>query len=343
MRIKLEQLSQQLQQHSATLYVLFGNEPLLIQEAADSIRTHAQREGYTERVVLSADQHFDWSALLTAGSNLSLFSKRRIIDLRIPSGKPGKEGGKSLEAFCTALPADTLTLVTLPRIDKQGQASKWFKTLEACGVVIPVYAIERQQLPQWIEQRLSHQQQTTDPPALQFFADRVEGNLLAAHHEIQKLALLYPSGHLTLEQIKTAVLDVARYDAFQLADAMLAADAARYARILNGLQGEGTPPLVILATLTEQIRQLIHLHQGLARGQAAAQLLQAVRVWGDRQKLVMTAVRSLSLPRLSRGISKAAAIDRIIKGVELGDAWEALLQLGLYLTLHSRNYHGFTR
>ena len=153
---------------------------------------------------------------------------KRIIDLRIPSGKPGKEGGKSLEAFCTALPADTLTLVTLPRIDKQGQASKWFKTLEACGVVIPVYAIERQQLPQWIEQRLSHQQQTTDPPALQFFADRVEGNLLAAHHEIQKLALLYPSGHLTLEQIKTAVLDVARYDAFQLADAMLAShDALR--------------------------------------------------------------------------------------------------------------------
>ncbi len=343
MRIKLEQLSQHLRQHSTALYALFGNEPLLIQEAADSIRTHAQHQGYTERLVLTADQHFDWFTLLTAGNNLSLFSERRIIDLRIPSGKPGKEGGKSIEAFCAALPADTITLITLPRIDKQGQASKWFKALEACGVVIPVYAIERQQLPQWIERRLSRQQQTTDPSALQFFADRVEGNLLAAHQEIQKLALLYPSGHLTLEQIKTAVLDVARYDAYQLTDAILAADTVRYVRILNGLQGEGTPPLVILATLTEQIRQLIHLHQGLARGQTPAQLLQVARVWGDRQKLVMTAVRSIPLPRLFQGISQAAGVDRIIKGVELGNAWEALLQLGLHLTLHSRNYPGFTR
>ncbi len=181
MRIKLEQLPQHLQKQTASLYTLFGNEPLLILEAADLIRAHARQQGYIERELFTVDQHFDWSDLLNAGNNLSLFGDRKIMDIRIPSGKPGKEGGKAIEAYCNALPPDTLTLITLPRIDKQGQATKWFKALETASILIPVYAIERDQLPGWIGQRLARQQQKADFATLQFLANQVEGNLLAAH------------------------------------------------------------------------------------------------------------------------------------------------------------------
>jgi DNA polymerase-3 subunit delta len=329
MRIKPEQLPQHLQKQPTSLYTLFGSEPLLMQEAADLIRDHARRQGYTERELLITEQHFDWTSLLNAGSNISLFGERKIVDIRIPSGKPGKEGGKAIEAYCNALPPDILTLVTLPRIDKQGQATKWFKALETSGTMIPVYALERDRLPDWIGQRLARQQQKADAATLQFLADQVEGNLLAAHQEIQKLALLYPGGHLTFAQVKDVVLNVARYDVFQLADAMLAADTARFVRILNGLQGEGTPPLLILATLAESVRQLISIQQGLADSQPPAQLLQSARVWGDRQKLVMTAVKRIKPQILLQGLSQAATIDRMVKGVAQGDVWDALLQLGM--------------
>lgn len=333
MRIKLEQLPQLLQKQTAPLYTLFGSEPLLILEAADLIRTHARQQGYTERELFTVDQHFDWAELLNAGNNLSLFGDRRIMDLRLPTGKPGREGGKALETYCTALPPDTLTLITLPRIDKQGQASKWFKALETAGALIPVYPIERNQLPAWIGQRLARQQQKADAATLQFLADQIEGNLLAAHQEIQKLALLYPAGNLTFEQIKDVVLNVARYDVFQLSDAMITGDIARFMRVLTGLQGEGTAPLLILATLTEQIRQLIAIRKGLDNGQPPAQLLQTARIWGDRQKPVMAAAKRINTQSLTTGLTCAAEIDRIIKGVARGDAWEELLQLGLYFAI----------
>lgn len=334
MRIKLEQLPQHLRKQTAPLYTLFGNEPLLILEAADLIRTHAHQQGYTERELFTVDHHFDWSDLLNAGNHLSLFGDRKIMDIRIPSGKPGKEGGKTIEAYCGALPPDTLTLITLPRIDKQGQATKWFKALESASVLIPVYAVERDQLPGWIGQRLGQQQQKADTDTLQFLADQVEGNLLAAHQEIKKLALLYPGGHLTFDQVKDVVLNVARYDVYQLSEAMISANTTRYTRILSGLRGEGAAPLLILATLAEQIRQLVFIRKGLDQGQSATQLLQAARVWGDRQRIVMAAAKRISFQSLMQGLSCAAKIDRVIKGVAQGDAWDELLQLGLCFTIH---------
>lgn len=335
MRIKLEQLPQHLRNHATPLYTLFGNEPLLILEAADSIRNHARQQGFTERMLFSVDQHFDWSEVLNAGNNQSLFADRKMIDIRIPSGKPGKEGGKAIESFCRALPPDTLTLITLPRIDKQGQSTKWFKSLDDAGVMIPVYAIERDQLPGWIDQRLIKQQQKADPASLQFIADQVEGNLLAAHQEIQKLGLLYPGGSLTFDQIKDVVLNVARYDVFQLSDAMMTGDTVRFVRVLTGLQGEGIAPLLILATLAEQIRQLIAIRTGLDHGQPPAQLLQAARIWGERQKIALTAARRIGIPALTQALAQAALIDRVIKGVAQGDTWDALMQLGLRFTLPS--------
>ncbi len=333
MRIKLEQLPQQLQKQIAPLYTLSGNEPLLILEAAGSIRAYARQQGYTERELFTVDQHFDWTELRNAGNNLSLFGERKIMDIRIPTGKPGREGGKALEAYCAALPPDTLTLITLPRIDRQGQASKWFKALETAGTMIPVYPVERDQLPGWIGQRLTRQQQKADASTLQFLADQVEGNLLAAYQEIQKLALLYPAGNLTFDQVKDVVLNVARYDVYQLSDAMITGDTARFQRILIGLQGEGTAPLLILATLSEQIRQLIIIRKGLDNNQPPGQLLQTARIWGERQKSVIAAAKHINLQALMHGLADAAEIDRMIKGVAQGDAWEALLQLGLHFTV----------
>jgi DNA polymerase-3 subunit delta len=336
MRIKLEQLAQQLQKQAAPLYTLSGNEPLLILEAADLIRAHARQQGYTERELFTVDQHFDWAELLSADHNLSLFGERKILDIRIPTGKPGREGGKALEAYCAALPPDTVTLITLPRIDKQGQASKWFKALETAGTLIPVYPIERDQLPGWIGQRLAKQQQKADTATLQFLAGQVEGNLLAAHQEIQKLALLYPTGNLTFDQVKDVVLNVARYDVYQLSDAMIASNTARFQRILSGLQGEGTAPLLILATLAEQIRQLITIRKGLDNSQPPAQLLQAARIWGERQNSVIAAAKRIGPHALMQGLTDAAKIDRMIKGVAQGDVWEGLLQLGLRFASRNR-------
>ncbi|WMJ09233.1 DNA polymerase III subunit delta [Nitrosomonas sp. sh817] len=334
MRIRFEQLTQFLKNQSTSLYTFSGNEPLLIQEATDQVRACARQQGYTERELFTVDQHFNWSDLLNAGNNRSLFGDRKFIEIRIPSGKPGKEGSKAIEAYCKTLPPDTMTLVTLPRIDKQGQASKWFKTLESAGAFIPLYPIDRNQLPEWLSQRLAGQHQKTTPATLQFLADRLEGNLLAAHQEMQKLALLYPSGELSFDQVKDVVLNVARYDVYQLADALISGDSQRYNRILSGLQGEGTAPLLILATLTEQIRQLITIRRGLNSGQSPDQLLLKARIWGERQKTVLTAAKRTSLQTLLQKLCQAALIDRIIKGVAQGDVWDELLQLGLPVIDH---------
>lgn len=332
MHIKLDQLSQQLKKNTASLYTLYGDEPLLLSEAADLIRSTARQQGYTDREIFSVDHRFNWSDLQFAVNSLSLFSNRRIIDIRIPSGKPGREGSKAMEVYCQALPPDIITLITLPKIDKQSQATKWFKALENTGLVVAIYPIERSHLPKWIEQRLALQHQTTDADTLQFLADSVEGNLLAAHQEIQKLALLYPNGILSFDQVKNAVLDVARYDVYKLAEAMIAADTTRYSRILDELKGEGTAPPLILAVLAEQIRSLIRIHNGLNAGKSIAQLMKEARIWGNRQHIMMKAAKHTHLKSLKLAILHAAKIDRISKGVAKGDIWDEILQLGLRFT-----------
>lgn len=332
MHLKPDQLSQQLKKNTAPLYTLFGDEPLLLGEAADLIRHAARQQGYTDREIFTVDPGFNWSDLQFAVNSLSLFSSRRIMDIRIPSGKPGREGSKAIEAYCQALPPDTITLITLPKIDKQSQTTKWFKALDNTGIVVAIFPIERSYLPKWIEQRLARQHQTAHTDALQFLADSVEGNLLAAHQEIQKLALLYPNGVLSFDQVKNAVLDVARYDVYKLSEAMVAADAARYSRILDELKGEGTAPPLILAILAEQIRLLIRIHNGLAAGKPIAQLMKEARIWGNRQHTMMSAVKHTHLKSLKLAILHAAKIDRISKGVAKGDIWDELLQLGLRFT-----------
>lgn len=314
------------------LYVVLGNEQLLVTETVDQIRNCAKNQGYSEREIFTVDQRFEWENLLHWGRQSSLFSERRILDLRIPSGKPGREGSTVIEKLCQNLPHDVVTIITLPEIDKQTRISKWFKALESVGRLIEIKPVKRDRLPQWIKQRLEQQQQTADRDSLQFFADKVEGNLLAAHQEIMKLGLLYPPGKLTFEQIKDAILDVTRFDVLQLSESMLAANIVRYSRILEGLQGEGTAPPLILAVLSEQIRLLIKIHQvkNLNRGMTLEQAMAALRIWPSRRKLVADTFHRVRYQLLTQALLQAAIIDRIIKGVAKGDIWEEFLKLGMY-------------
>lgn len=338
MRRDPEPLARQPGSNIASLYVVLGDELLLVMEAVDRIRTYARDQGYIERKILTVDQRFEWTSLSHWGRQSSLFSERRMLDLRIPSGKPGREGGMAIEKFCQDLPRDTVTIVTLPEIDRQARASKWFKALEYAGRITEIKPVRRDHLPSWIKQRLEQQKQTVDRDTLQFFTDKVEGNLLAAHQEISKLGLLYPSGRLTFEQVKNAILDVTRFDVLQLPEAMLTADMVRYRRILEGLQGEGMAPPLILAVLAEQIRLLlkIYLVKNANRGMTLEQVMTMLRVWPSRQKLIAGIFHRTRYPLLVQALLQAAVIDRIIKGVVKGDVWEELLNLGICFVADGR-------
>ena len=331
MRLNAEQLGQHLQRGLQPLYVVHGDEPLLALEAADLVRTQAKRAGYVEREVFTVEAGFNWSDLIGSGNSLSLFASQRLMDIRIPGGKPGVEGARMLQEYCAALPADTVTLITLPKLDRQALTTKWFGALEQAGVVVPVFPVELGRLPQWIKQRLAAQNQRADAQTLQFLADQVEGNLLAAHHEVQKLALLFPEGALSFEQVSGAVLDVARFDVFKLGDALLSGDVPRLARMLDGLKGEGVSPVLILWAYTQEIRALLKIKAGMRRGGSQATLMRDARVWESRQSLVQRALGRLAERTLESALQKAAELDRLSKGLGSGDVWDELLQLGLRL------------
>jgi DNA polymerase III subunit delta len=311
------------------LYVVYGDALLLVIEAADSIRAAARAAGYTERDTLIAEQHFKWTELRNCAQSLSLFADRRVVDLRIPSGKPGTEGGQALQDYVTHMNDDVLTLITLPKLDWSAQKSQWFSALERNGVLICADDIPRNQLPDWLAARLLRQSQSTDKTTLEFLADRSEGNLIAAFQEIQKLGLLFPAGNLSFDQVKESVMDVARYDIFKLAEAMLAGDTARYAHILDGLRAEGCATVLILWAITEDIRTLGKLLQATRRGVNLRDALREVRVRRERQSLIENAARRLKFPHIERAIGHCAKLDKIIKGLRPGDVWDELLQIGM--------------
>ena len=339
MQLAAAQLGAHLQKGLRSLYTLHGDEPLLIQEAADAIRAAARAQGYTERTVFTvAGAHFDWSAVLASGSEMSLFGDRQVVEVRIPSGKPGKEGSTALQQLAEAAARHdgVLTLVLCPRLDGATLKGAWFGALDSFGVTVRVDAVERQALPQWIAQRLAQQNQRVVPGeegqrTLQFFADRVEGNLLAAHQEVQKLALLYPAGELGWAEVESAVLNVARYDAFKLAEAVLAGQTARVQRMLDGLQAEGEAPVLVHWALGEDIRTLARVRAALDAGRPMPMALRENRVWGPKEKLVERVLPRLSAATLAQWLQDAHTVDGIVKGLKVptwpADPWVALLRL----------------
>jgi len=333
MQLRLEALEGHLSKGLAPLYVITSDEHLLALEAADKIRRAARAAGHTERDVLTVERTFKWGELLAANQALSLFGDKKLIELRIPGGKPGKDGSAALQAYAKDLSPDNLTLITLPKLDWQTAKAAWVTTLQQAAVYIDIPNIERAALPGWIGMRLSAQGQSADRQSLDFIADRVEGNLLAAHQEIQKLGLLHEPGKLSFEQVHDAVLNVARYDVFKLSEAMLSGDAARLARMLDGLKGEGEALPLVLWAVSEEIRTLLKLKSGMAQGRPLGALLKEYRIWGPRERMMEPALRRVSLPTLEAALQDAAQVDKMVKGLRAkafaGDAWDAMLQLAL--------------
>jgi DNA polymerase-3 subunit delta len=324
-----------------SIYALHGDEPLLQQEAADLIRQTARDQGYTERHVFTvAGAHFDWESVQAAAGAMSLFSDKLLMDVRIPSGKPGKEGSVALQSLAERMAdqQDVLLLVLLPRLDKTAKSTGWFMALDNHGATVQLDPIERAGLPAWIAHRLGQQQQRVregeeGQRSLQFFADRVEGNLLAAHQEIQKLGLLYAPGELSFEQIERAVLNVARYDVFKLTEAVLAGQHLRVQRMVDGLQAEGVSEVLVHYTLAEDIRSLKRVKDAVAAGRPLPQVLREQRVWGLKERLFERVLPQLKTAQLERLLQSAHQVDGIVKGMKLPtwpkDNWQALLRLAL--------------
>ncbi len=341
MQLPAAQLASHLGKGLRSLYVLHGDEALLVQEAADTLRAAARAQGYGERTVHTvAGAHFDWSEVLAAGGSLSLFAERQLIEIRIPSGKPGKDGAMAIQQLADSAAGNETTLLVfmLPRLDKAARNTPWFSALEATGVSIQINPVERAALPQWIAQRLQRQGQRVVPGeegqrTLQFFADRVEGNLLAAHQEVQKLALLYPSGELGFDQIENAVLNVARYDVFKLSEAVLGGQVARVQRMLDGLQAEGEAEVLVHYSLAEDIRALKRVKDALNAGRPLPMALREARIWGPRERLFERVLPRLSEAQIGQWLHDAHVVDGIVKGLKQPDwpatGWQALHRLAL--------------
>jgi DNA polymerase-3 subunit delta len=330
-QLKHEDLGSHLAREVKALYVVHGDEPLLALEAGDAIRAAACAAGAVEREVLVVEPGFRWDAFVGANANASLFGERKFLDLRIPSGKPGIEGGKALEAYAANPNPDNVTLVTLPRLDRAAQASAWFSALADAGVTVAVYPVEREALPGWIASRLQRQRQRAARETLTFLAESCEGNLLAARQEIEKLALLLPEGDLQHEAVENAVSDVARFDIFQLSEAWLAGDATRAIRILRALQAEGEPATLAIWQLSEDVHALAAVGTMVRGGTPVSAAVRSARVWGKRQPALERAAQRVAPTLIAPLLCATARLDALSKGIGRGNVWDELASTALAL------------
>jgi DNA polymerase-3 subunit delta len=328
-QLRHEDLPDHLRRGLQPLYVVHGDEPLLALEAGDALRAAARTAGALERDVLVVEPGFKWESFLGANANGSLFGDRRFIDLRIPSGKPGVEGGKALESYAADPNPDNVTLVTLPRLDRATQSSGWFSALAGAGVTIAVYPVERDTLPAWIATRLQRQNQRPTRETLAFLAANCEGNLLAARQEVEKLGLLLPEGALDHDAVERAVADVARYDVFQLSEAWLAGDATRVMRILASLQAEGDAPTLIIWQLSEDVHALAAVFTMVRNGTSVASAVKNARVWGKRLNALERAAQRVSPALLPSLLTALARLDALAKGIGRGNTWDELTTVAL--------------
>ena len=326
MRLRPEQLEKQLAQQLAPVYLISGEEPLQAQECADSVRRACRKQGFGERMVFHVDPGFDWQQLLGEVSALSLFAERKLIELRMPSGKPGDAGAQALDHYCRHTSADTVLLILCEKVDAR---AKWYKAIDAAGITVPVWPVDAAQLPRWIEQRLRARGLSASPEAVQILADRVQGNLLACAQEIEKLQLYADSKQIDAETVAATVADSARFDVFGMADQVLAGHGAAGLRALSGLRGEAEEPLGILWVLTKELRTLYRCAEQLEQGLPVDRALESAGVWEKRKPLVRAALQRLRKPRLAQLLGIAQAVDAAAKGASKDDPWQLLDQLVL--------------
>ncbi len=330
-KLRPEQLSSALNKQLAPIYLVSGDEPLLVQEACDAIRAAARKQGFNERELYHAEASFDWGQLLASANSLSLFADKKILELRLPTGKPGDKGGKMLLEYAESPASDNLLLIVTPKLDGATQKAKWFKAVEDAGVHIQIWPITPAQLPRWIGQRLQQAGLAAEPSAIELLVSRVEGNLLAAVQEIEKLKLLTPNNQVSYELMASVVADSARYDVFGLADKALHGDARGAVKTLQGLRSEGTEAINVLWALTRDIRSLVQISQAVSQGKHFDWAAKQAGVWDKRQPLIQGALRRLKPGHLQLLLRKANGIDKAVKGMRNAEPWDELLDLVLNL------------
>lgn len=329
MRLRPEQIPAHLAKGLASVYLVSGEEPFQLEQVSSAIRHKAQELGHADRQIMHVERGFDWQQLTASADALSLFADKRLLELRLPSGKPGDAGSKALQRYCDNLPEDIVLLIMAGKLEKSQQNTRWFKALEQSGVVVQVWPIEVDKLPLWIKHRMQLRDMQPTAEALAMLADRLEGNLLAADQELEKLRLLTGGGMVDADQVAAAVSDSARYDVFSLVDTALLGDAARAVRILYGLQSEGVEPVLVLWALGREIRSLAGMSYAMQQGQAMGQVMAQYRVWDKRKRSVQAALRRYPLKRWQGLLWQVGAIERVIKGQATGKPWDELLQLTL--------------
>ncbi len=331
MKIKSTQLTAHLKRHGiSSLYLLTGDEPLQMMECADTLREFARKQGFTDRVVLSAEAGFDWDTLEMYTNNFSLFASKRFLEIRLGKKTPGNDGTKALIAHFDNLSASSVLLITADKLDASKQKAKWFKALDEKGVVIPVWSLNLADFPKWIEQRMSQHGLQASAEAINIIAERSEGHLLACAQEIEKLRLLHGKGRIETVQVLEAVANSARFELFNWVDTVLAGDVQRCVRQLESLRAEGVEPVLVLWALNREIRTFCHMTYALQRRQRLEQVLKTFRVWSTRKNAITSAIKRHPQPGIWRQfLQETVQIDRIVKGVGSGNAWDELQRLSL--------------
>lgn len=327
MRIKLEQLAGALKSNLAALYFITGDEPLQLGEAADAIRLAVKKQGYTTREVLTVETGFEWNELGIEADSFSIFADKKLIDLRMPSGKPGAEGSKALIKYCQRVPEDTILIITSAKLEKSSLNTKWFQAIDQAGVVIQVWPLDGADLIQWLQRRVQKRGLQIEHDGIKALAARVEGNLLAASQEIEKLYILHGDSPISKQMIENAVADNARFDVFKLTDCVLSGRVTRAVKILNGLKSEDVAAPVVVWALAREARLLIQIQTDLKQGQNKQLVFKKHRLWDKRQQLISSALSRMKINKLQQVLVLSAKADRQIKGREAGDCWETLLSV----------------
>jgi DNA polymerase-3 subunit delta len=335
-KLTADKISSQVAKGLAPIYFVTGDEPLLVGETIATIRAAAREQGYDERESHMADARFDWAALRAGLNNMSLFASRKIVEIRLSTGKPGREGGAAIIELVRDTPPDTLFIISSPQLDKRTSSTKWAQTLERDAVWVGIRSLPPERLPGWIAQRMQAEGLVCDNDALEILADRVEGNLLAAQQEISKLALLADGQRVTAEVVRQSVADGARFDVYQLADAAVSQDISRAVRILYGLRSEGVAPALTLWALVREANVLISVWTRIDQGVPIGRAMTEARIWRARQPLLARALKNHNEASVRRLATSAGVADRIVKGARLGQPWNALLELVLLIAQPGR-------
>lgn len=330
-KLSAEQLARITPNQIKPVYLITGDEPLLVQEGCDTIRSLALQTGFTEREVFHTDTSFQWPSLLQSANSMSLFADKKLLEVRILNGKPGDAGSKVIQEYCQAPSDDNLLLLVAPKLDRSAQNTKWYKAIDAIGCIVTIWPINDKQLPRWIDQRLQRAGVRADSQAIDILAGRVEGNLLAATQEIEKLKLIAQDGIIDAQTMANAVVDSARYDIFGLVDKALSGHAQAAATTLNGLRGEGSEPTIILWAITREVRALIALKEAQRTGQKLELIARKHGIFDKRLPLIRSALQRLSPNLLKLLLRECAYVDRSIKGMASGDPWNTLLDILLTL------------